>query len=156
MKDVLSQTQREKLEIYDDNVFTICPQCGTEHCVDIQDVLASEGADLFGTAVYCKDCARKGNKKGRLSLPLIPLDRFIYGTVDEFVYTPVTIFISVGFYSVQLSLWLDPDKHFIISFVLIFFYAFITGFASHAFISFSCYVWAVNKKVSFPTIHNIA
>lgn len=52
----------KKLEIYDDNVFTICPQCGKEHCVDIQDVLAHEGADLFGTAVYCKDCTIKNRR----------------------------------------------------------------------------------------------
>lgn len=49
----------KKLYIYDTNVFTTCHKCGKEHRVNIQDVLSDGVSDLFGTAVYCQDCAKK-------------------------------------------------------------------------------------------------
>ncbi len=47
----------KKLEIYEDNVFTLCPICGREHPVDLMSILP-EG-DLYGTNVYCTDCSKK-------------------------------------------------------------------------------------------------
>ncbi|MEL7610619.1 MAG: hypothetical protein AAGU74_14090 [Bacillota bacterium] len=52
-----------KLEILDDNVYTLCPQCGQEEHVDIQEILSSGDADLCGTAVYCERCLRERVKE---------------------------------------------------------------------------------------------
>lgn len=51
----------EKLPIEGDNVYTICPECGREHAIDLQEILEGGSADLYGTAVYCEECsARRG------------------------------------------------------------------------------------------------
>ena len=49
----------EKLPIEGDNVFTICPECGREHAVDLQEILEGGSADLYGTAVYCEECSAR-------------------------------------------------------------------------------------------------
>lgn len=49
----------EKLEIGYDNVFTFCPICGKEHCVDLIEVAQIPHFDLDGTAIYCPQCAEK-------------------------------------------------------------------------------------------------
>lgn len=51
----------KRLEITEDNVYTICPQCGREHAVDICDVLSC-GGDLYGTNVFCETCTAKRQK----------------------------------------------------------------------------------------------
>lgn len=48
----------ERLEIREDNVYTVCPQCGREHSVDLQDILSVPDADLYSTSVYCEDCSK--------------------------------------------------------------------------------------------------
>lgn len=52
-----------KLEIRDDNVYTICPECGKEHHVDLHDILSAEHADLYSTSVYCYDCSERRIQK---------------------------------------------------------------------------------------------
>lgn len=47
----------KKLEVLEDNVYTICPQCGKEHVVDLHDILSCEHADLYGTSIYCEECS---------------------------------------------------------------------------------------------------
>ena len=49
----------EKLPIEGDNVFTICPECGREHAVDLQEILEGGSADLYGTTVYCEECSAR-------------------------------------------------------------------------------------------------
>ena len=49
----------KKLEINDENVYTVCPCCGKEHKVDLQDILSCEHSDLCGTAVYCGECSAR-------------------------------------------------------------------------------------------------
>ena len=44
-------------EIHDDNVFTICPECGQEFAIDIVELFNDGESDLYGTAVYCADCS---------------------------------------------------------------------------------------------------
>ena len=44
--------------ITDENVYTICPRCGTETPVDLVHALSDEGRDLYGTGVYCDRCAK--------------------------------------------------------------------------------------------------
>lgn len=48
-----------KAEITGENVFTICPECGREHAVDLSELFKGGGADLYSTAVYCPECSAK-------------------------------------------------------------------------------------------------
>lgn len=54
INDVLEITA----EINDDNVFCICPDCGRELEVDLAEIFAKSGSDLYGTAVYCLECSK--------------------------------------------------------------------------------------------------
>lgn len=48
-----------KAEITDENVFTICPECGKEHGVDLSEVFKGGDADFYSTSVYCPECSAK-------------------------------------------------------------------------------------------------
>jgi transcription elongation factor Elf1 len=48
-----------KADITDENVYTICPVCGKEHQVDLQELLTTGEADLYSTSVFCKECSEK-------------------------------------------------------------------------------------------------
>lgn len=48
-----------KVEINDENVFTICPKCGKEHKVNLGFVLCESEMDLCGTQVFCEKCSRQ-------------------------------------------------------------------------------------------------
>jgi len=48
-----------KVNIREDNVFTRCPVCGKEHAVDIVELFSGGDIDLYGTAIYCPECAEK-------------------------------------------------------------------------------------------------
>lgn len=49
-----------RAEITDKDVFTICPDCGVEHQVDLADAVGEDGRlDLFGTVVCCASCTEK-------------------------------------------------------------------------------------------------
>ena len=61
----LKTRKGRNLYIEDDNVFTTCPICGTEFVVDIADIFRDGESDLYGTAVFCPDCARKHAADGR-------------------------------------------------------------------------------------------
>lgn len=56
VKSQINEEMTASIEIHDNNVFTRCPVCGKEKQVDIQDVL--QDGDLYGTAIYCGDCAK--------------------------------------------------------------------------------------------------
>lgn len=45
--------------VIEDNVFTTCPGCGAEHCVELDDILKSGEADIYSTCVYCEECSKK-------------------------------------------------------------------------------------------------
>jgi ssDNA-binding Zn-finger/Zn-ribbon topoisomerase 1 len=47
-----------KIDITDENVFTVCPVCGEEFQIDISDI---GEFDLYGTSIYCKKCSGKGD-----------------------------------------------------------------------------------------------
>lgn len=47
----------KKLPISCDNVYTICPQCGREHKIDLEEILESGEHDLDTTQVYCEECS---------------------------------------------------------------------------------------------------
>lgn len=46
-----------KITLREDNVFTQCPVCGKEHAVDVVDIFRDGLADLYGTSIYCPECA---------------------------------------------------------------------------------------------------
>lgn len=48
-----------RLYIESDNVYNSCPRCGKECHVDLEAVLADGKSDLYGTAVYCRECSEK-------------------------------------------------------------------------------------------------
>lgn len=45
-----------------DNVFTVCPQCGKEHSIDISEFFQDGDFD-FDCSVYCEDCSKKNLKQ---------------------------------------------------------------------------------------------
>ncbi len=53
-----------KAVITNENVFTICPECGAEHQVDLSDAVIDGQLDLYGTATYCPECSEK--RAGRM------------------------------------------------------------------------------------------
>lgn len=46
-------------EIHDDNVFTRCPECGSELNVDLAEVFADGESDLESTSIICSACTKK-------------------------------------------------------------------------------------------------
>lgn len=48
-----------KTEITDENVFTICPECGRELNVDLVELFRDGESDLCSTSVLCSVCSKK-------------------------------------------------------------------------------------------------
>lgn len=46
-------------EIHCDNVFTRCPECGSELNVDLAEVFSDGDADLESTSIICSACTKK-------------------------------------------------------------------------------------------------
>lgn len=49
------------VDLYEDEIFSICPTCGTEQNVDteiLQSILID--GDFGGTSIYCIECTKKG------------------------------------------------------------------------------------------------
>jgi len=57
VKETVNDTLEIKLELHDDNVFTICPDCGVEICVDISELFSDGKSTLYGTALFCPKCS---------------------------------------------------------------------------------------------------
>lgn len=62
VKSKINDEVEIKVDITDENVFTICPVCGVEHQIDIVDVIQSGEFDLFSTAIYGNQCTIKRNQ----------------------------------------------------------------------------------------------
>lgn len=45
-----------KIEITDENVFTVCPECGKEFTVDLQSIFDNIKEGSIEKAVYCPEC----------------------------------------------------------------------------------------------------
>lgn len=59
VKTPLSASTAIVTEITDENVFTRCPDCGAELCIDLNDVIDEDGQiDLYGLGVCCPECSR--------------------------------------------------------------------------------------------------
>lgn len=56
-----------KEELTDENIFTMCPECGKEIQVDLAEIFPDGEIDLFGTSIMCKECTVEYLKrKGRI------------------------------------------------------------------------------------------
>lgn len=56
-----------KEELTDENIFTMCPECGKEIQVDLAEIFPDGEIDLFGTSIMCKECtAEYLKRKGRI------------------------------------------------------------------------------------------
>jgi len=50
-----------KMKLYDDEIYTSCPDCGKEMQVDADTIVSilGNGGDFAGTSIYCVDCSKK-------------------------------------------------------------------------------------------------
>lgn len=50
-----------KIDLYDDEIFTQCPDCGVELEVDNETLIAvlKDDGDFPSTSIYCKECSKK-------------------------------------------------------------------------------------------------
>lgn len=66
VKEKINEAMEVRIELGSDNVYGICPGCGDEVQVNLEDLSAADdGLDLYGMAVYCDDCTKelmKGKK----------------------------------------------------------------------------------------------
>lgn len=67
IKEKVNNNAEIKIEIQEDNVFTICPRCGAEHQVDLREVLSCPQTDLYSTSVYCAKCAAARSKENEVN-----------------------------------------------------------------------------------------
>ena len=58
VKESINDTLEIRVDIHDDNVFTTCPDCGVEICVDISELFSDEESDLYGTSIFCPECSK--------------------------------------------------------------------------------------------------
>lgn len=60
VKEKINEAMEVRIEVGSDNVYGICPGCGDEVQVNLEDFAnADDGLDLYGVAVYCDECAKK-------------------------------------------------------------------------------------------------
>ncbi|BDF57486.1 hypothetical protein CE91St36_03030 [Christensenellaceae bacterium] len=59
VKQKISEDAEIRIDITDENVFAICPECGKEISVDLADIFSDGEGDLFGTSVFCEACTKK-------------------------------------------------------------------------------------------------
>ena len=65
VKGKASNGEEVTIGIEDDCVFTTCPVCGKEHTVDIVELAASGDFDLYGSAIYCPECAARRTRRSK-------------------------------------------------------------------------------------------
>ena len=59
VKAQLSEEAQVTTDITSENVFTRCPDCGSELQVDLLEFASDEHFDLYGTGIYCAKCSHK-------------------------------------------------------------------------------------------------
>ncbi len=57
-----------KIDLYDDEIYTICPKCGKELQVG-NETLAGvlKDCDLASTSLYCEECSKNINKNAEVT-----------------------------------------------------------------------------------------
>ena len=68
VKEKISPSVDVTVELHDDNVFCICPDCGREVEIDIAELFSDGESDLSGTSVYCADCSKTKLKNVRATI----------------------------------------------------------------------------------------
>lgn len=58
VKEKLNNAVAVSIELGDENVFCICPNCGCEVNVNLKELFSDENFDLYGTTVYCDECGK--------------------------------------------------------------------------------------------------
>lgn len=56
-----------KIDIEDDNVFTMCVKCGKEIQVDLADAVIDGELDLYSVGWFCQKCGEDVRKEALLS-----------------------------------------------------------------------------------------
>lgn len=60
VKEKINEAMEVRIEVGCDNVFGICPRCGDEVQINLEDLAnADDSLDLYGMAVYCDDCTKE-------------------------------------------------------------------------------------------------
>lgn len=63
IKNKISSGMEIKVDLYEDEIYTQCPECGKEIQLDAEelaDIIAEQG--LASTSVYCEHCSQKIEK----------------------------------------------------------------------------------------------
>lgn len=74
IKAKLTENIVVNVPLYDNRIYTQCPDCGTEHTIE-PDILAhivSEGGDFAGSSVFCEKCSQKETAARRATTKSIP------------------------------------------------------------------------------------
>ncbi|MFY9282845.1 MAG: hypothetical protein WAO56_01865 [Miniphocaeibacter sp.] len=58
VKEKISPSVDVTVDLHDDNVFCICPNCGCEVEIDLVELFSKGDGDLYGTSVYCTECSK--------------------------------------------------------------------------------------------------
>lgn len=59
VKSNITDELEVRVELTDENIFTVCPRCSKEVLVDFSEIFRDKTPDLYGTSVYCESCSRK-------------------------------------------------------------------------------------------------
>lgn len=60
VKIELADSAELRMPLYEDEIFSACPQCGKEapvHPEHLIEILKDKDSDFPGTSVYCDDCS---------------------------------------------------------------------------------------------------
>lgn len=59
MKTKINDQIEMKIDLYGNEIFTMCPDCGFEQEVDNQTIISvlKEDGDFVSTSIYCEDCS---------------------------------------------------------------------------------------------------
>ena len=58
VKEKVNPSTQITVELHDDNIFCICPECGDEVEIDLVGLFSTGEVDLYGTSVYCEKCSK--------------------------------------------------------------------------------------------------
>ncbi|MBU5214392.1 hypothetical protein [Heyndrickxia oleronia] len=61
LKTKINEHIEMKIDLYDDEIFTQCPDCGVEQEVETDVIIGvlKDGGDFASTSIYCKECSKK-------------------------------------------------------------------------------------------------
>ena len=58
VKEKINPSVDLTIDLHDDNVFCICPNCGCEVEIDLAELFRDGESDLYGTSVFCAECSK--------------------------------------------------------------------------------------------------